>query len=182
MKKYFFIALITATALPSFAQKYLGKNAKVTFTSKAPLETIVGTTNTATMAIDTKSGVLAMSLLVKSFSFEKKLMQQHFNDNYMESNKFPKAEFRGNITNNSKINYNADGKYNVNAEGKLTIHGVAQQITTTGTVEVKAGKIIATCNFSVQVSDYGVAIPSVVKDKVSNTVNINVSGSLSLIK
>src|SRR5689334_8859827 len=99
-----FIVMITASAC--FAQvKYFTKTGKINFFSKATLEDIEAKNKTVTAVIDSKSGAVQFSVQMKGFEFEKKLMQQHFNENYVESDKFPKGEFKGMITNNSEINY-----------------------------------------------------------------------------
>ncbi len=167
------LALFSAVTLN--AQKYLTKNATVSFTSKAPMETIEGTNKTTTAVIDSKTGAIAFAVVIKGFVFEKQLMQQHFNENYMESDKFPKSEFKGSITNNATVKYTTDGSYNVTVSGKLTIHGVTKDATASGKVTVAGGKVSATSEFNVTLADYNVNIPSVVKDKISKTVKISVN-------
>ena len=109
-------------------------------------------------------------------------MQEHFNENYVESNKYPKADFKGSIVNNSAVNYAKDGTYNVTVKGKLTIHGVTKDVQSPGTIKVSAGKIDAASTFNIQLSDYNISIPSVVKDKVSNTIKISVDTKLEPFK
>ena len=112
---------------------------------------------------------------MKGFEFEKQLMQQHFNENYIESDKYPKGEFRGTITNNSGINYSKDGTYPASVKGKLTIHGVTRNVETSGNVKVTGGKLEVTSSFNIRLSDYKISIPAVVKDKVSNSIRITVN-------
>lgn len=109
-------------------------------------------------------------------------MQEHFNENYVESNKFPKAEFKGTITNNSEINYAKSGTYNAKIKGKLTIHGVTKDVETTGTIKVDTDHLKAESVFNIQLSDYDVKIPSVVKDKISNNIKITVETKLESLK
>src|SRR5215210_8582560 len=97
-----------------FAQdKFFTKSGKISFYSKASLENIEAHNKTVTCVLDTKSGNLQFAVLMKAFEFEKALMQEHFNENYVESHKFPKAEFKGQLSNNSEVNYGKDGKYPV---------------------------------------------------------------------
>jgi hypothetical protein len=178
-----FVSLLLMGNLAVQAQKYLTKNATISFTSKAPLETIEAKNKTVTAVIDSKSGAIAFSTLVKGFVFDKALMQQHFNENYMESGKYPKSEFKGTITNNADIKYGVNGTYNATVSGKLTIHGQTKDITTTGKVTVTNGKISAIADFNVTLEDYKISIPGVVKDKISKTVKISVStGNMDALK
>jgi hypothetical protein len=185
MLKRIFITsfVLTLLASISFAQdKYFTKSGKISFYSKAPLEEDEAVNKTVTTVLDSKSGALQFSVLMKGFEFEKALMQQHFNENYVESDKYPKSEFKGKITNNSEINYTRDGSYPVKVSGQLTIHGVTKSISTTGTIKINGGKIDATSTFNVLLSDYNIKIPSIVKDKLSNTIRIVVDCNLEPLK
>ena len=184
LKKNLIIALaLVLTASVSFAQdKFYTKTGKISFYSKAPLEDIEGKNKTVTAVLDSKSGAMQFAVQMKGFEFEKQLMQQHFNENYVESDKFPKAEFKGAITNNSDINYTKDGTYTAKVKGKLTIHGVTKDVETTGTLKINAGKIDATSTFNVLIADYNIKIPSIVKDKVSNSIKIVVDCDLEPLK
>lgn len=167
----------------SFTQdKFYTKTGRINFFSKAPLEDIEGKNKTVTAVMDTKTGAIQFAVQMKGFEFEKQLMQQHFNENYVESDKFPKAEFKGTITNNSEINYTADGTYTAKVKGRMTIHGVTKNVETTGTLKVSGGKIDASSVFNVFISDYNIRIPAVVKDKVSNTIKVVVDCRLEPLK
>lgn len=176
------LALVLATTV-SFAQdRFYTKTGKISFYSKAPLEDIEGKNKTVTAVLDSKSGAMQFAVQMKGFEFEKQLMQQHFNENYVESDKYPKAEFKGAITNNSDINYTKDGTYAAKVKGKLTIHGVTKDVETTGTLKITGGKIDASSTFNVLISDYNIKIPSIVKDKVSNSIKIVVDCDLEPLK
>lgn len=177
------LAFVFAAGTAAQAQKYFTKNATVVFNSKAPLETIEGTNKTTTAVIDSKTGAIAFSVLIKGYVFEKKLMQEHFNEKYMESDKFPKSDFKGVISNNADVKYATDGVYNVNVSGKLTVHGVTKDVTAAGKITVKGGKVSATSEFTIALADYKVEIPAVVKDKISKTVKIMVNtGDMDKLK
>jgi len=184
LKKNLIIALVlTLSVSASFSQgKYFTKTGKIEFFSKAPLEDIEAKNKTVTAVLDSKSGAMQFAVLMKGFEFEKKLMQEHFNENYIESDKFPKAEFKGTITNNSEINYAKSGSYSAKVKGKLTIHGVTKDVETTGTVKVDTDHLSAETVFNIQLSDYDVKIPSVVKDKISNNIKITVETKLEPLK
>ena len=109
-------------------------------------------------------------------------MEEHFNENYVESHKFPKSEFKGTITNNETVNYSKDGTYTVTVKGKLTMHGETKDVETTGKLVVQGGKVNANASFNVQLSDFKISIPGLVADKVSKTAKIVVSCSLEPLK
>jgi polyisoprenoid-binding protein YceI len=171
-----------ATSL-CFAQgRYFTRTGKIEISSKATMEDIDARNKTVTAVVDSKSGALQFSVQMKGFEFEKSLMQQHFNDDYVESDKYPKGEFKGTITNNSTIKYNINGHYTAKVKGTLTIHGVTKNVETTGTIDVNGGKLDTKAVFNILLSDYKVKIPAMVKDKVSNSIKIVVDCHLEPLK
>ena len=160
--------------LGATAQTYITRNGRITFFSKAPVENIEANSNEVTSILDTKKGEFAFIALIKSFKFQKALMEEHFNENYMESNTFPKANFKGTITDLSKVNFSSDGTYPVTVKGDLTIHGVTKSIEVPGTITVAGGKITASSKFNVKVKDYNIKIPNTVVNNISETINITV--------
>ena len=166
----------------TFGQKYFSKTGRVNFTSNAPLEKIVAHNNNAYVILDSGNGSIECSVLIKGFQFEKALMQDHFNENYMESDKFPKSIFKGRITNISEVNFQKNGTYPVTIIGLLEIHGVTKEIATRGTIKVEGETVLANADFNVMVSDYNIAIPGLVKDKVSKTATIKVICNYKLLK
>lgn len=159
------------------AQKLVSKNSHIWFFSHTPLEDIEGQNRQAVSILDPATGDLAFNVLIKSFEFKVALMQEHFNENYMESDKFPKATFAGKITNNGAVNYKKDGTYPAEVTGDLTIHNVTQKVTTKGTVEIKGGAVTARAKFVVKPPDYGIVIPSVVENKIAKEVEVNVDAT-----
>src|SRR5688572_18821627 len=135
------LLLVLVIGNTAFAQKYFTKSGSVNFFSKTPMENIDATNKKATCVIDSKTGQIEIALLMKAFEFEKALMQEHFNENYVESDKYPKATFKGNITNIASVNFTKDGSYPVDITGKLTMHGVTKDMKTKGSIIVKNGKI-----------------------------------------
>ena len=176
MKISIILFLLSVTLTQVQAQdKLLTRNGTISFSSRAPLENIEANSQTAVSVIDKKTGQVEFSVLIRSFTFEKALMQEHFNENYLESDKYPKALFKGRIDDLSKINFERDGKYAVNITGQLTIHGETQSVTTTAMLSVQKSNVLANANFSILLSDYKISIPSLVADKVSKKVNISVN-------
>jgi polyisoprenoid-binding protein YceI len=178
MKKTgFIILLLTATIVNGYAQKFYTKNGLVSFYSKAPVEDIQADNNEVLSVINTATGDVQFSLLNTGFHFKKALMEEHFNEDYMESDKYPKSTFKGKITNLSEVNFTKDGTYNVTVAGDLTMHGVTNKVTATGTITIKGGAISATSKFKIQLADYKITIPSVVKNNIAETIEITVSCS-----
>ena len=102
-------------------------------------------------------------------------MQDHFNENYVESDKFPRGEFKGEIESASTLNFTQNGAYPVNVAGKLTMHGITKDVKTEGKIIVQDGKVSTLSDFSILLSDYDIKIPSLVENNISNTVSINVN-------
>ena len=110
---------------------------------------------------------------MKGFEFEKALMQEHFNENYVESDKFPKAVFKGAISNIGSVNFAASGKYPVTVSGQLTIHGITKPVSTMGTLVLQNNEVSANAEFNILLDDYKISIPGLMKDKISKTVKIS---------
>lgn len=170
--------LILTLSLFSFftlkAEKYITKTGHISFYSEAPLENIEADNNQVTSILDTETGEMVYSLLMKGFQFEKALMQEHFNEKYVHSEKYPKATFQGKILNFDEIDLTKPGTYEVEVEGTLNLHGVSKEIKSAGTIEVKDGEIVATSKFDLTLSDYEIEIPSVVKDNIAKVVEVSV--------
>jgi polyisoprenoid-binding protein YceI len=184
MKKYSLLFILSMVMVTGYGQRYFTKAGKIDFDATAPSspEKIKGKNKTAVCVVDTKTGALQFSVLMKGFEFDRALMQEHFNENYVESEKFPKAEFKGTITGNEKINYSQEGKYDVEVRGTMTIHGEAKEVVTRGEMKVKEGKIKLEANFDLLLADYKISIPGLVADKVSKTAKIEVDCTLELFK
>jgi hypothetical protein len=170
--------LVLLSVLTQAQDKFFTKNGKISFVSKGNVETIAAKHKGITCVLDSKSGALQFAVLMKGFEFEKALMQEHFNENYVESDKYPKGEFKGQVVNNSDVNYAKDGVYNAKAKGTLTIHGVTKDVEIPGKITVKGGKLALNADFTILLSDYQVKIPAVVKENISNTVTIIVDCGL----
>jgi len=177
MKKVTLVfGLLVITLSNIIAQNtYFTKTGTVDFYSKATVEEISAINKKATSILDKVTGSLEFSLLVKSFEFQKALMEEHFNENYMESDKFPKSTFKGSISNIKDVNFAKDGEYKVSVNGTLTLHGVSKQVITPGTITIKGGKISSSSTFMVLLSDYNIAIRSVVKNKIAKDIKITVN-------
>lgn len=176
LKKFIVMfAAISITAISANAQKYYTKNGNISFFSKTSLEDIKADNNQVVSVLNTQTGELQFSLIIKNFHFKKTLMEEHFNENYIESEKFPKATFKGNIADITKVKFTSDGTYNVNVTGDLTLHGVTQKVSSPGTITVKGDKINASAKFAAKPPDFNITIPALVKDKIAETIDVLVN-------
>jgi polyisoprenoid-binding protein YceI len=177
MKHLVLAVILFAFAFPeTHAQsRYIDKAGKASFFSKAPLENIEAHNNQALSLLDASSGEIAASILMKSFQFEKALMQEHFNEKYIESDKYPKATFKGKIKDLSKLDLTKDGQYTVEVEGEITIHGETQPLKTNVDFVVKDKTISATSTFNLKVKDFKITIPTVVVKNIAEEVEVKVA-------
>lgn len=176
MRRIAFAAMIILTLTGNVVGqgKYLTNSGTIVFYSHTAIEDITAENNEVASVIDSENGDLAVIVQITAFEFEKKKMQEHFNENYMESELFPKATFKGSILNNQDVEYTSPGVYDVQVEGDLTIHGVTNQVSAKGTVEVRTGEIIAKTKFMLNPEDYGIKIPRVVRKNIAENMEIRI--------
>ena len=181
MKKLLFVAVMLIAGTFAMAQNYMTRTGKISFNASSPKspENIEGINNEVASILNGKTGDFVFQLPVKSFKFERELMQQHFNENYMESDKFPKSEFKGKISNLADVNFTKDGTYTVTVAGKLTIHGVTKDVSVPGTITVKGKDATAKAKFTVKMADYNITVPAVVADKVDKVSTITIDAVLA---
>lgn len=178
MKKIIAIAVFVTLTGIAFGQKYKTTTGSISFSSDAVLEKIDAKNNQATSLLDASSGKLAFIVLIKSFEFDKSLMQTHFNDNYMQSDTYPKSTFDGQLSNNADVNYAKNGTYNVMVTGKLTIHGVTKEVSNAGTITVSGTSITVKSSFKIKLADYNIN-----NDKIKNIASdIEVNVNTTLVK
>ena len=182
MKKAVIVLLVLIAGFQVQAQRYLTKNGKITFSSDTPFEKIEAKNDQVNAALDIASGDIVFKVLMKSFEFDRALMQEHFNENYVESDKFPNALFKGKINNIKSISLSKEGSYEVEIEGDMTIHGISKHIKAKGTLENKDNKITGKSKFQIKVEDYGIKVPKAVIEKIANNIEIQVLVILSPLK
>lgn len=155
------------------AQRLIDRNGQVSFFSDAPLEDISALNRQAMAVIDFESGEVAVSMLIRGFQFEKSLMQEHFNENYMESDQFPKATFSGNLKEYDPMSL-ADGEIDTRLEvsGELTIHGVTKPLTAQVSFKSEDDIIYAEVKFQVRVADHDIDIPTLVIKNIAEVVDV----------
>jgi YceI-like domain len=170
-----FLLLTLALAIPVAAQDvFMTRNGKISFFSKTPMENIDAINNEVLSVIDLKKNEIAFAVLIKGFHFERALMEEHFNENYMESTKYPKATFNGTIRPTGTLDVRKDGVYPVDVEGDLTIHGTTRKATAKGELVVNEGKMSSKSTFRLIVKDFNIEIPGVVADKIAETIDVTV--------
>lgn len=172
-KSVLFLGLI-GLSLVSVAQKYMTQSATIKFFSETPVEDIEAENNQVSTVLNAENGELAFSLLIKAFVFEKALMQEHFNEKYMESDEFPKSTFKGKIEGFSLDKLSEEEFTEFKATGVLTIHGVSKEIEVVAELKMAGDQILAKSTFQVKVADYEIKIPSSVRDNIAKTIEITI--------
>ncbi len=182
MKKFTLFVFILFATYPLFAQRYMTKTGLVSFYSDAPLEKIEAKNHQVNCALDASSGFFVVKILMRSFVFEKALMQEHFNEEYVESDKYPNAFFKGKVVNLKDINFSKAGVYPAVIEGEMTIHGKTKKLKAKGTFTVSDDGIIAKGKFPLKLDDYGISIPGAVTGKIAEDLEITTDIHLKPIK
>jgi polyisoprenoid-binding protein YceI len=163
-------------ATPAFEQTYLTRNGNVSFYSHTPAEDIKAQNNEVVGVLNAATGDVEIKLAIKSFHFPKTSMEEHFNnDDYMASEKFPKAGFKGKITNISDVNFSKDGTYNITVSGNLTIRDVTKTITATGTVTVSGASATLASTFTVKRKEYNVIGESFLQQRLAEDIQIMIN-------
>lgn len=159
MKRLSLILAFTVTTCLLFAQKKTTTSATIAFDATSEKDDMAKAENkTAIAAIDAASGTVAFEAIIKSFNFANAMMQEHFNGpKWLDSDKFPKATFKGKITNIAEVNFEKDGAYKASVEGDLTIHGITKPVKTQATIHVKDKAVKASANFTIKLADYAIS-------------------------
>lgn len=154
------------------AQIYQSSSSVVTFFSETPLENIDATNKASVSVLNVNNGQIVFKVPIESFSFKNALMQEHFNENYMESAKFPNGEFKGSIQ--EKIEIYKEGIFPVTISGIFKIHGVEKAEKLTGTLTVKDNKLTLNGDFSIALVDYKIEVPKIVYEKIAEKIAVKV--------
>ena len=171
MKKILLWVLFLVVALHASAQKYVAESGVITFFSDAVIEDIKAENKKVSGIFHTETNDIAFSVPIQEFQFAKKLMQEHFNEKYMHSEKYPKGTFAGKI---EGYNASSNGSQEVKAVGKLTIHGVTQTVAIPGTIEMKDSKLVMKAKFMVKLADYKIDIPRLMWQNIAEQVEVSV--------
>lgn len=170
------IATLAFMPLALVAQdRYGTRNGSISFFSATPVENIEAHNHKVSSVWDASSGAIQFAALIKAFEFEKALMQEHFNENYMESSTYPKADFKGKVEGVTAEQLKKPGTYDVKVSGDLTIHGVTKQVSHPGKVTVNEdGTVKAVSDFIVKPEDHNIKIPDVVRNNIAETITVKV--------
>ena len=156
---------------------YMTRNGNVDFFSSTPLEDIKAVNNQVSCVLNKENGQFAFQVPIKAFTFKNALMQEHFNESYLESDIYPKSIFKGEIIGWDDIQLSQDS-LNILIEGDLTIHGVKNQVRQSGRVWVSSGVIYGESTFSVRLVDYQVKVPKIVRENIAEVIKVNVKVKL----
>lgn len=173
MKKLILIVCLSIMGCCVYAQIYMKKSSVITFFSEAPLENIEAVNKAATSLLNTATNDIVFRIPMIAFEFEKDLMREHFNETYLETEKYPKAVFKGKL--NGTFDLTKDGTYQVSATGKFTLHGVEQERTIEGSLTVKDGQVVLNTKFTVLLKDHNIKIPKLVIKNLAEEVLVTVN-------
>lgn len=168
MKKNLILIMALLIGGVMFSQKMITRAGEIKFDATVPgaMDEVIGTNKTVSSLFDKTTGELVVQAMVKSFKFKSPLMEEHFNENYMDSDKLPKATFKGKV-----LNYDAKtGTYDV--EGDLTIHGVTNKVKTKMVISNDGQKLVLSATFTIKLSDYKLDVPALAKKTLAETAKI----------
>lgn len=170
--------LLSGTFSAMQAQLYKNKEEAgiISFFSKAPMENIEAVNKKVTMVLKSTTGDIQFGVTMLNFKFSKPLMEEHFNENYAESEKYPTCTFKGRIA--ETIDYGKDGEHKVTAKGTMTLHGVSKEVEIPGTLTVKGSNILLDSKFRIKVADYNIKVPSMYVQNIAEEVDVTVNGTL----
>ena len=155
------------------AQVFTAKSGTATFFSEAPLENIAANSTTVQSIYNPSQKTIAFIIPIRSFKFQKDLMEEHFNEKYMESDKFPNATYSGKI--NEDVDLTKDGTYNVTSTGKITMHGEEKEITEPGIFTVTNGEVSLKSEFLLAVKDFKIEIPQLLFQNIADSVSVKLN-------
>ncbi|MBT1686992.1 YceI family protein [Dawidia soli] len=167
----FSISLLLTGSRGFAQQRFVLEQSSISFHSDGVIEDIAATNTNVSSIFDASKGEIAYLLNMKDFQFPKKLMQVHFNEKYVESEKYPRASFEGKIVGFDPA---VEGLQQVNAVGRMTIHGVTKDVQFPGTVERKGGMLAMKANFILKLQDYAIKVPQIVWQNIAQQVEVTV--------
>ncbi len=168
-------------SLPLQAQQYITQAGKAHFVSNAPLELIEASSEELRGVLDATNNTFAFTVAIRSFKgFNSPLQQEHFNENYMESDKYPKAVFKGKIVDD--VDLSRPGTYEVRAKGVFQVHGVEQERVILCTIAVSPEQVEASAQFTVLLADHNISIPKLVYQKIADNINVDIQARMAPVQ
>ena len=159
--------------IPLFGRDiYYTRSGEVSFFSSTPIYDISAVNNQMTCVLDLETGSVSFRIPILGFDFPNGLMQEHFNENYMESDVYPNASFKGEIVDWNKIKL-SEIPQEVILKGIMTIHGVSKKISEIGKISIKNDDVIGNSKFLIRVADYNIEIPKLVREKIAKVVSVD---------
>jgi hypothetical protein len=180
MKKTIIILLLLGVTKLFSQDLFKAVDGEISFFSKTPVENIDAKNKTLKALLNSKNGEMAFIVTNNGFIFEKPLMGEHFNENYIESDKYKVSVFKGKI--DDEIDYSKDGTHTVKATGTLDIHGVTKERTIEGNITIKDGQLMLTSEFEVKLADHKIKIPKIVTENIAETVKVTVKIKMEIKK
>ena len=177
MKKLLFVITVLFS-LTGFSQIFKAKDGTtlIHFYSKSPLEDIEASNKGAVIVLNTTTADLQIRVTIQNFKFKNALMEEHFNENYLESSKFPNCVFKGKI--NEKVDYTVDGENKVTVTGKMELHGVTKDVTIEGTLTKKGTEMLLDSKFKIKVADYNIQVPSLYVKNIAEVIDVTLTSTL----
>ncbi len=154
---------------------YSCKEGQVSFFSEAPLENIEAHNGGVNSFLNVATREIAFIIPIRGFRFQKALMQEHFNEKYLESDKYPNATYKGKI--NEEIDFSKDGTHAVTSNGKMSIHGVERDVVHKGTLVIKKKEINLSSEFIVAIKDYNISIPKLLFQNIADTIQVKMNAN-----
>lgn len=180
MKHFFSLVTLLIIATTSYSQIYIANNCSISFFSPSPLENIEALNKAAKPIINTSTGDIQIKILMNAFVFDKPLMQEHFNENYVETEKYPNCIFKGKI--NEPVDWVKDGEYKVTVTGILSLHGVDKERKLEGTITVKGTEITLATKFKIHIADHDIKVPSLYVQNIAEDVEVTLNATLEPFK
>ena len=168
----FSLLLVLLFSGHGFSQAYMTRTGFIGFYSKTSFEDIQAENHQVYASLDPENHHLAFALLMKGFIFPKELMQEHFNENYVESDKYPKATFSGSCF--GDMDLSKEGIYQIVIKGDLSLHGVTRPLETTAQLEVKSDRVEGTASFKIKPENFQISIPEIVREKIAGEISVKV--------
>jgi polyisoprenoid-binding protein YceI len=180
MKKLIVLVIATVFSSGISAQIYMAKTCEISFFSKTPMKDIDATNKAAKPLLNTATGDIQIKIVMTAFVFPDAFMQEHFNENYIESEKYPNCIFKGKV--NEKVDYTKDGENKVTVTGTIDMHGVKKDVTLEGTITVKGNEITMSTKFRIHIADYNIKVPSLYVETIAENVDCKLDAVLEPFK
>lgn len=179
MSKLLYVAFFFIGATISLnAQIYKAKadGSSITFFSKSPLEDITAVNKKSSIGLNSTTGDIQVGVTMTYFKFPKPLMEEHFNENYLESDKFPVCVFKGKIV--EPVDYSKEGENKVTVKGTMNLHGVTKDVEIEGTLTKKGNEILINSEFKIKIADYNIKVPSLYVQNIAEIVDVKIIATL----